>query len=105
MHSWMIGRDVNQPGPFPKRFGRFEHAQRAIFFPAINEPPCAADPDPSKPGCSTALGDSTIRLQHFVAYVLGANCIQALPNATTATHGWAWEVEPGPVTGPTGCYI
>ena len=47
MNSWMIGRDVNQPGPFAKRFGRFEHAERAALFPAVNVPPCAEPhPDP-----------------------------------------------------------
>ena len=82
LNSWMIGRDVNVPGPFPSRVvgcdGGFSHAPEAALFPAVisNEGP--------------AYGDITRFLQHFVAYVLGANCIQQLPNSSTATAGWDW---------------
>ena len=45
-------------------------------------------------------------LLHFSAYVLGANCIQMLPNRTTATKkGWKWRgLEPGKRLSWTGCY-
>ncbi len=58
----------------------------------------------------TAVGafgqDSTLTLLHFSAYVLGANCIQMLPNRTTATKkGWKWRgLEPGKRLSWTGCY-
>eukprot|EP01049_Picozoa_sp_SAG25_P006436 SAG25_NODE_484_length_7474_cov_11.267823_2_plen_93_part_00 len=41
-----------------------------------------------------------------IAYVLGANCIQALPNRSTATRGWHWgTMQRGPTVGPQGCYL
>ena len=98
INSWMIGRDVNIPGPFPQRIvgcdGGFGHAPRVAMYPAVLS------------GEGAVVGDTTQILQHFVAYVLGANCLQMLPNATTATQGWSWGVlKRGPVTGPTGCYL
>ena len=62
LNSWMIGRDVNVPDPFPSRIvgceGGFAHALEAALFPAVisNEGP--------------AFGDITQILQHFVAFVL-----------------------------------
>ena len=98
LNSWMIGRDVNVPGPFPSRVvgcdGGFSHAPEAALFPAVisNEGP--------------AYGDITRFLQHFVAYVLGANCIQQLPNSSTATAGWDWgTMQRGDRIGPLGCYL
>lgn len=99
MNSWMIGRDINVPGPFPERIvgceGGFHHAVDVALYPA-----------PISSWDSVELADVTQVLQHFVAYVLGASCIQLLPNMSTATKGWSWgELERGEVIGTNGCYL
>jgi hypothetical protein len=86
-------------GPFPERIvgcaGGFHHAPEAAFYPA-----------PISSWDAVPLGDITQVLQHFVAYVLGASCIQLLPNETTASSGWEWgNLTRGPVIGPKGCYL
>ena len=94
----MIGRDVNVPGPFPDRIvgcdKGFGHATQVAMYPAVIT------------GEGPSYHDTTQVLQHFVAYVLGANCVQQLPNASTATSGWSWgDVKRGETTGPLGCYL
>jgi hypothetical protein len=108
--------------------GDWEFARYAVVFPDINNPPCeggkaaaaaAVAPVPllasggtvhatvanSFKGCSKKIQDSTLALLHFTAFVLGANCIQELPNRTAATkYGFNWRhTKPGPARG--GCYL
>ena len=95
LNSWLIGRDVNNAG-FPGRLGHFGYAKVGVFFPSPLSTMC------NEHGAAP-IANSTLYLQHFVAYVLGSACVHALPNETTATAGWTWDVTPGPWTG--GCYI
>ena len=99
INSWMIGRDIDVPWPFPDRIvgceGGFHHATDVALYPS-----------PISSYHAVQVGDMTQVLHHFVAYVLGANCIQLLPNLTTATSGWSWgKLTPGKVIGPDGCYL
>ena len=120
--SWMLGRDINVPAPptaEASNGGDWAFAQYAMLFPDVNNSPCeAGDSAPatldgtvhatvanSFKGCSKRIQDSTLALLHFTAFVLGANCIQELPNRTTATkRGFSWgHVKPGPILG--GCFL
>ena len=107
MNSWQIGRDINQPCPFGGRLGGLAHAKVAVLWPSPTSCACG-DPTCIVGGefCTPAVGDTSMRQQHFVSYVLGANCINMLPNVTTATKGWSWaSTDVGALTGPGGCFI
>jgi hypothetical protein len=64
LNSWMIGRDINVPGPFPSRVvgcpGGFTHAPEVALFPAPISHEFAGAPS------NPAYGDITQILQHFV---------------------------------------
>ena len=114
---WFLGRDINQLAPnytvgdetSRHALGDFDYAKRAVLYPAVHMPPCdnpSGIVPPKGNDCSKPIQDSTLALLHFSAYVLGANCIQMLPNRTTATKkGWKWRgLEPGKRLSWTGCY-
>ena len=121
-NSWMLGRDINVPPPPAAESpdgADWAFARYAVLFPDINNPPCEGSaPAPvafggtantslanSFESCSKPIQDSTLALLHFTAFVLGANCIQELPNRTSATkQGFTWShLKPGPMLG--GCYL
>ena len=116
LNSWFLGRDVNQLAPnytignetSRHALGDFDYAKRAVLFPSVNVPACTAGEDKylTLQGCSKPIQDSTLALLHFSAYVLGANCIQMLPNRSTSTKvGWKWRgLVPGKRLSWTGCY-
>lgn len=84
--------------------GDFDYVKRAVLYPGVTLPSCP--PGTVANGCSKTIHDSTLALLHFSAYVLGANCIQRLPDRDTATkHGFSWgTLTPGERISTNGCY-
>eukprot|EP01046_Picozoa_sp_COSAG06_P003894 COSAG06_NODE_156_length_21863_cov_29.245405_7_plen_133_part_00 len=84
--------------------GNFDYVKRAVLYPGGTLPPCP--PGTATNGCSKTIHDSTLALLHFSAYILGANCIQMLPDRETVTkRGFSWgTLTPGERISTKGCY-
>jgi hypothetical protein len=73
VYSWQLGRECNVPwyGEHPENFAPWGAAQVNLLFPSPFLEPCSARPPP----CSAAAGPgntSTVAMQHFATYVMGA---------------------------------
>ena len=67
----MLGAEINNPyyGDNPTRFALWGMAKHAMFYPSVFEPRSVQN---------TPCGNCSVALQHFVAYVHGANNITRL---------------------------
>ena len=70
----MLGAEINNPyyGDNPTRFALWGMAKHAMFYPSVFEPRSVQN---------TPCGNCSVALQHFVAYVHGANNITRLTSA------------------------
>ena len=71
INDWMLGAEINNPyyGDHPERFALWHMAKHAMFYPSIFD---------TRAVVQTPCGKCSMALQHFVAYVNGANNVTRL---------------------------